>query len=111
MDDYLSARRCQKHSATNLTDAHALKSSNVISTATHKILVRKKAHPPRIKSNCLLPVEILTTRFLTCPSSTAVMKPELVGYNEALSVYTCDNKEHTREVIEVSKPGISLSLP
>ena len=33
-----------------------------------------------MESSCLLPVDIFTTRFLTWPSSIAVINPEVDGY-------------------------------
>jgi hypothetical protein len=36
-------------------------------------------YPPRIVSNCALPVAILKTLFLWWPSSIAVMNPEADG--------------------------------
>lgn len=39
------------------------------------------AYPPRIESNCLLPVEMRTTFLRWWNSSMAVMKPDADGWN------------------------------
>lgn len=44
-------------------------------------LLLYSTHPPRIESNCLLPVEMRTTFFRWWNSSMAVMKPDADGWD------------------------------
>jgi hypothetical protein len=39
-----------------------------------------QAYPPRMESNCLLPVETRTTFLRWCQSSIAVMNPDAEGW-------------------------------
>ena len=75
---------------TDLADAHTLKPTDKELIPALKTLLPSQAYPPRIESSCLLPVEILTTRFLRCPSSIAVMKPVVVGCHGSALAYACD---------------------
>ena len=63
--------------AEYFADAHALEAAEIVSDGA--TIKRREVYPPRIESNCLLPVEILMTLFRWRLSSIAVMKPEPDG--------------------------------
>ncbi len=63
-----------------LANAHALESTGTHLAAESSTPELGQTRPPRIESSCLLPVEILHTLLLLCPSSMAVMKPDAEGW-------------------------------